>query len=281
MAKDRWQELCALVEKDDGLAVREVGVWTERKLYFWNRYIDIATRAMTGKWGLVYVDLIAGPGVCRLKPSGRRIPGSALIAARAHRPFDLLLACEKSPELAAALRTRLGAVGRTPHKVFEGDCNELATQVASQIPDGSLTLAFVDPEALHVRFETIAALAARGKVDLLILLADSMDIVRNVDRYEQQRDSNLDRFLGPGSNWRQLWPKVVTRNAKNICDFFARQYECQLRERLGYVAFRGHVMESSKAPLYRLIFASKHNLAAKFWDEITKIDLDGQRGLFA
>jgi len=48
MAKlqDRWPELCRLVETDDGLPTREVGPWAEDKLYFWNRYLDITSRAM-------------------------------------------------------------------------------------------------------------------------------------------------------------------------------------------------------------------------------------------
>ena len=66
MAKNRWPELCNSVSKDDGFPTREVGHWSERKLWFWNRYIEITTSSMVGhpKWpaGLVYVDLFAGPG---------------------------------------------------------------------------------------------------------------------------------------------------------------------------------------------------------------------------
>jgi len=52
--KDRWPELCKLVEQDDALPVRDEGVgpWTEDKLYFWNRYVDITTRSMADKRGL-------------------------------------------------------------------------------------------------------------------------------------------------------------------------------------------------------------------------------------
>ena len=96
MAKDRWPELCRLVEQDDDLPVRDnVGAWTENKLCFWNRYVDITTRAMVGhpKWpeGLVYVDLFGGPGVCVLSGSRRRIPGSPLIAAHSPKPFQKIL----------------------------------------------------------------------------------------------------------------------------------------------------------------------------------------------
>ena len=35
-----------------------------------------------------------------------------------------------------------------------------------------------------------------------------------------------------------------------------------------------------KAPLYRLLFASKHPLGTRFWQEVTKRDVYGQRRLF-
>lgn len=73
MARNRWPELCRSVSQDDGLPVREVGHWSEKKLFFWNRYIEITTVATVGhpKWqaGLIYVDLFAGPGVCMIKGS--------------------------------------------------------------------------------------------------------------------------------------------------------------------------------------------------------------------
>jgi len=36
---------------------------------------------------------------------------------------------------------------------------------------------------------------------------------------------------------------------------------------------------TTQSPLYRLLFASKHRLGAKFWDEVTRRDLHGQRRL--
>ena len=64
---------------------------------------------------------------------------------------------------------------------FRGDCNERIHDATALIPDRALTLAFVDPTGLDARFETIATLSSRGRVDLLILFADAYDVVRNVD----------------------------------------------------------------------------------------------------
>lgn len=208
--RNRWPDLCRFVERPDGLPTRDAGPWTEDKLWFWNRYVDISTSSMVGhpKWreGLVYVDLFGGPGICEIRSSGHRFPGSPLIAAHASKPFRSLLVCEFSSSLADALEARLRkspAAGSST--VFRGDCNTRVTDIAHAIPTGALTLAFVDPEGLHIPFTTLATLAACGRVDLLILLADSMDIVRNVDLYYQQKDSNLDQMLGVNSMWRTKW----------------------------------------------------------------------------
>ena len=43
-----WDELCEKVKQPDGFPTwEEAGAWTKDKLYFWKRYIDITTTAMT------------------------------------------------------------------------------------------------------------------------------------------------------------------------------------------------------------------------------------------
>lgn len=131
--KDRWPELCKLVADDDGLPVRPSGRWAEDKLHFWNGYLDITTRAMVGSphWsgGLVYVDLFAGPGVCRLKETGKRIPGSPMIAANAPKPFRKLLLCEKDARNASACEARLRATAaKDSFLMFVGDCNGIVVR---------------------------------------------------------------------------------------------------------------------------------------------------------
>ncbi len=287
MAKDRWHELCELVEEDDGLPTwDEAGHWTKDKLFFWHRYIEITTSAMVGNptfpEGLVYVDLFAGAGICTLKKSKRRIPGSVLIAAKTTKPFSTIIACEKIPELANACRARLDRtlVGRRCH-VLTGDCNELVDQIAEKIPEDALTLAFVDPKGLDARFETIAALSRRRRVDFVVLFPDAYDILRNVDRYdEQEKESKLDQVLGPDSNWREKWGELANQEGKNARPFFADIYKSQLQRHLGYTHFGEKTISGSSGPLYRLIYASKHKLGLKFWHAAIGKDPSGQRTFF-
>ena len=184
--RDQWPKLCAMVEQDDGLPVQVYGQWTEEKLHFWNRYVEITTAAMVGHpaWaaGLVYVDLFAGPGVCAIKESGRRLPGSPLIAACAPKPFREILLCELSDESMHACEERIRRLApECSATFFRGDCNERIGDIVRRIPNGALTLAFIDPQGLDFSFDTIRRLAQRGRVDLLILIADAVDFARNVD----------------------------------------------------------------------------------------------------
>jgi three-Cys-motif partner protein len=230
------------------------------------------------KAGVVYVDLFAGPGVCTVKKTGQRVPGSTLIAAHAPKKFDSIIACELDPDCANACEARLSsspAAGRAV--VLRGDSNDLVDEVVSRLPKGALTLAFIDPEGLDARFETIRRLSSGRRVDLLILFADAYDILRNVDLlYMRDPNSKLDQTLGPNSNWRERWQQLGNRNGTNARALFAQIYQDQLRRELSYEHFRELPIRSDKGPLYKLIYASKSPRGLDFWDKAIGKDPGGQ-----
>ena len=280
--KDRWPELCEIVNKVDGLATRDSGPWAEKKLHFWYRYIDITTSAMVGhpSWpqGLVYIDLFAGPGVCTLRDSDRRLPGSPLIAAYAPKEFKKILLCELDPENASSCEARLkNSPAANRFKIFRGDCNEVVEEVAKEIPRGALALAFIDPTGLHVKMDTITKLASAGRVDLLILFPDAVDILRNLDTYRSQEDSNLDQFLGRDSNWRRELDELAGAEPSKVRQMFTTLYKSQLEKHAKYKVFGEEVIKGPQGPLYRLIFASKHEKGSEFWEKVTKKEHGGQK----
>jgi len=284
VAQIGWQELCDLVKDDDGLPVRDVGVWSEDKLYFWHRYVQITTTAMVGKstWSSInYIDLFSGPGVCRVEVTGKRLPGSPLIAAYATKPFSKIIACELDPVLASACRKRLdNSPAKEQVVVFEGDCNLHVNEIVQLIPKRSLTLAFIDPEALHVQFNTVKQIASCGAVDLLILVADAFDISRNVDKYYfNNQQSKLDYFLGHDSNWRNDWGKLDNRTSENVHNLFYEVYKRQLNS-IGYTSFGEQRISGPSGPLYRLVYASKNDRGLDFWNKAKKRDRKGQDSLF-
>lgn len=285
MAVDQWKELCELVKEDDGLPVRDAGEWTREKLFFWHRYIEITTRAMAGnpKWsGLTYIDLFAGPGICRSRESKTRFPGSCLIAANASKAFTKLILCEEDIELSNALQLRISAHGAAHRtSIITGDCNDRINEITSLIPSGALNVAFVDPTGLHHRFETIKKLTQGRRMDLLVLFADSYDIHRNFKLYDRQTDSNLDAVLGPNSDWRSRIAQVPNQDRKSVCRFFADLYTEQLQKNLGYDHFgQQMVLRDGTIPLYRLIYASKDARGVDFWNKAIGKNLSGQSELF-
>lgn len=284
--QDPWPQLLDSVSTSDGLLVRECGKWTERKLHFWAKYIDITTRAMVGhpQWsaGLVYLDLFAGPGICEIRGSGRRLPGSPIIAAQAARSFRKIIAVELDSENASTLEKRLKQyVTDDVATVLCGACEDRIEDVIALIPERSLTLAFIDPEGFDVSYKMLKRLADDSRrIDMLILFADAVDLVRNVDKYEQLEESKLYTMLGDSTNWIAEWRALENRSGPNIREFFASVYARILRSELGYVGVREEIIHGPSGPLYRLIYASKSERGLDFWDKISSIEPGGQRRLF-
>lgn len=287
-AIDLWRELCKKYEQPDGLPTwKEAGKWTEDKLYFWKKYIDITTGAMVGHRsfpnGVVYVDLFGGAGICSLNnKSKRRFPGSAIIAAHAKKPFCKIIVCEQNPLFAEACNIRLHNSGtQSAIEVVTGDCNTLIYQIIDKIPAETLTLAFVDPKGLDVDFDTIKTLANNRRTDFVVLFADAYDINRNHEHvYRPDPNSKLDQVLGPNNDWRPKLDALSKPNHVTRRQLFADIYKNQLKRHLGYKYFDEKVMTCNRLPLYRLVYASKDKLGLKFWKDAVKEDSSGQRSLF-
>jgi len=189
--------------ENDGLITPVVGHQSTDKHYFLERYIDIFTTSMKGKWSLHFIDLFAGAGIERVKDSGTLRWGSPMLAAHATKPFDKLHLCELDTEKYEALKSRIGRY-RPDSQILNGDANQLAKQIAAEIPPRSLSLAFLDPYGLQLDFSTIELLAGL-RADLIIFFPDRLDILRNWKQYYYDNpSSNLDRYLGLGSNWRAI-----------------------------------------------------------------------------
>lgn len=133
--------------------------------------------------------------------------------------------------------------------------------VVADIPLGALCLAFLDPYGLHLDFDTLAKLAKR-RADLIIFFPDRLDVLRNVETYYfDNSQSNLDRVLGFGVNWREIWRETPrSLRAQRLREL----YEAQLKQ-LGYRHFDHEPIPSSRRPLYKLIFCSKAKVAADIW----------------
>jgi three-Cys-motif partner protein len=221
--------------------------------------------------------------VCEVEERGgtlRRYPGSALIAAHCTKPFSNLFLVDSDAEKMSALLKRIGKLAaRTSIQKWVGDANPLVDDVANAIPSRSLTVAFIDPYSLDIRFDSVRRLAQQRPLDLLILFADAMDIVRNVElNYYPRKSDKLDLFLGT-PEWRKDWDALANRDGPSTRAMFARVYLKQLAT-LGYAHSRTRVIAGEAGPLYRLVYASKDPLGLRFWDIAESEDLEGNKSLF-
>ena len=283
-----WENLCKFVEEDDGLPTFKCGNWTIDKLRFLCTYLTITTTAMKDNQyfsSINYIDLFCGSGVCKIMTDNfmtKRYPGSALIAAGCPKPFDNIYLVDEDNDNINALNSRLNRLDyKNNVKTYTTDANKIVKELCRDIPESSLSVAFIDPFNLGFNFNSLGQLTLNKKIDLIILFADSMDIQRNVDQYYyNNQNSKLDLMLGSESGWRVKWDKLDNRDSHNVLELFRKIYIEQI-ETLGYNNNTIKPIMDNGKPLYSLVYASKNNLGLKFWNEAVRKDRDGQTNLWS
>ncbi len=266
-----------VLSKIDGLAVRPSGIWIKRKHYYLREYAKIFTTGMGKKWPgrLTFVDLFAGPGRCLIEKTGLEEDGSPLIALQ--HDFSKYIFVEETPVLMEALKKRCINSPKSASIIhIQNDSNECINEVIRQIPSGNLNLVFIDPTDIDIHFETIKALSkVSNGVDLLINIQHGMDLKRNLEIYRGQgKSSKLARFLGTDFDI----SKLDGKEAKDIVEI----YKSRIRDLdYGTVEHRDIPVKNTKnAPMYFLLFASKHPRGLDYWQKISKKDEQGQWELF-
>jgi three-Cys-motif partner protein len=263
---------------DDGLVTPEIGRWGKRKYHFLKRYLDLFSTGMKHHWPKrYYIDLFSSSGRARIRDTNEIVTTSALLAAEVSDPFTRLILCEREPDLAEALRRRLASLTLpNPPVVVQGDANRCISELLGYVPrTKALAVTFADPYGLHLDFETVRAIAAY-RSDLIVLLPDRMDALRNWAKYYYDNpNSNLDRFMGePG--WREV---LLDSSQANSAERLRSRYLEQLRT-LGYEHFgQERVSNDRGTEIYMLIFASRHPRGLDFWNKAKSIDESGQRSL--
>jgi three-Cys-motif partner protein len=252
------------ISKQDGLPVRVSGPWIEDKYYGLDRYIDIVTKSMRQKFsgGLVFVDLMAGPGVCLDTRSAEETetPGSTFRALKTAFQFDRVVAVDSNPAYVDALQRRAdGHPRQATCRFIAGDCNAPETIRAIRLEmNRALTLIFVDLLGTEVRMSTIDALTRAQSVDLLFTWPE-MDAVRNTPLMFEQAE-RWTAFFG-SDEWRPIVSAGPNQRLRKLLHLYLKRLES-----LGYQGtFAPPVKNRKGGRLYRPLFASRNELALKFW----------------
>jgi len=256
----------------DGLPARPSGEWVKRKHHYLDRYCGITATGMKYKWPRrVYLDVMAGPGLCKIENTGEELPGSPLIALK-HEFTDWVFV-ESDPTLADALTKRAEKVNPKA-RVVQGDWTALVSKGELDF-DNALVVAFVDPTGIQqVPWDALQRLLKGNRtIDLLMTIQYAMGITLNANNYSQAEETALDRFLGE-RQWRDWrWKDASDFKDQVLVRFF------QKMETLQFKSSRQMTVEADGRPLYRMALFSRHPKADEFWQKIITVDETGQKEL--
>lgn len=266
---------------DDGLPVQDVGVWALDK----HRYLENYIKASSGPRGTFlkprgdgyqpagagFVDLFAGPGRARIRETSEFIAGSTILALEHDRqPFTKVVAVDLDEENVTALRARTAKYGARAN-VLAGDCNLIIDEVIRRVPEYGLNLALIDPYGLEpLHFETLRRLAELQRMDLIIHFPIA-DMKRNI-LHEDNRENYqrfIDRFLGKHVEITHLSdvPRLIDVLRAQLQPYGYQQ------EQVRSVS----VCNSKNAPLYYLVYISKHPKGSEIWQSLAR-NTGKQRG---
>lgn len=267
-----------LLPEDDGLPARVFGTWTTEKLDYLRRYIYMFETSMKDKpWRQrSYIDLYAGTGKYREEENGKVQLGSTLLALTTAYPFTDYYFVESDDRNMEILKKRCQSKAKNI-RFYTGDANEKVNEVVNNIISidkqkmsdkwSSLNLAFLDPDGLELEWKTIETLAKIHKMDLIIYYSQLGLNLNLKNCYQVKSETTIDKFFGDGE-WRKFFEKWHLKDSmagihRDLIDY----YKSKLHS-IGYA----EVIEpetnveplmrttKTKAPLYRLLFASKNPL---------------------
>ena len=192
------------------------GSWTEDKLEILRRYLDEYTTALKYKgFRLIYVDAFAGPGWRTQKSFYTNDyndfqelhKGSPQIALEIDdKPFDKLVFIEKDPQKVASLNKLKEKYPKRNIEIIKGDANKEIPKICQGLHRNDRAVAFLDPFATAVDWDTVEIIAETKKIDCWILFP-LMAVTRMMSKDRQHSpaiDIQLDRIYG-GRYWDTLY----------------------------------------------------------------------------
>jgi len=231
--KEEAMKLYDYMRKQYNIDAYEKGYWAILKLTILSYYIDVYTIVAKEHFKkILYIDLLAGCGLNKIKDYDEIIMGSALLAAKVPREgkeFDKLVLVEMDSDKARVLEDLLQRFN-VDVEIINGDCNERKTleQIESIIneEDNTHFLAFVDPEGLEVKWKTVEALLKMNGDVVINYMCSS--VARTWGNYHSDKHSNkkegfykrLTEFFGTDE-----WLKVpyIEGNSEKLFELYLRQ----------------------------------------------------------
>ncbi len=262
----------------DGLPALRQGSWSRDKLYFVSYFAELFSTGMKNYWPTrAYVDLFAGPGLNLDKTTGEEFDGSPMLALGGKTPFTHLYFNDRNPEFVSALKQRQQS--RFPDQTayyYTLDCNEASGVIVRELPSSALVLCFVDPWTYEITFDSLAELCQHRSIDLIVTF-HSTAIKRNA----HQEIAAVDKFLDDAA-WRDEYFAAEGNPSLPPTYVLIETFKASLRERLNFTQFGDPevIRNTAGAPIFYLLFASRHPKGLEFWSKSSARRPQGQRKLF-
>lgn len=184
------------------------GSWSDQKLAALKSYLAAYNTALSNQhFTRIYIDAFAGAGREEVDASEEAYRhGSPLIARDTSPQFDRFIFIEKNHQNLSSLKTQFGEDSR-PVDYHCADANDALIDVCQKTAwRHNRAVAFLDPFALQVRWETIQAIAATEAIDMWLLFP-SMAVNRMLARsgeLDSTWKTKLDVTFGR-SDWKEIF----------------------------------------------------------------------------
>jgi three-Cys-motif partner protein len=260
------------------------GAWSDLKLRALREYLN-AYRLVLKKqhFRVVYIDAFAGAGVRAVvdppsepglfvdtsKEEDDYRHGSPLIALEVDPPFHTLIFIESELASLERLREQVQTRGHGLRDIqyHHGDANaKLLEQIGRMNWDTHRAVAFLDPFAMDLKWETIRAIATTHAIDLWLLFP-AMAVNRMLPRsgvIPHTWERKLNDFFGTDS-WREafyvpepedLFGETSVRKLDQIFELISAYVTERLKSVFVAVAPKPLILRnSSNTPIFLLCFA--------------------------
>lgn len=202
------------------------GDWSDEKLKALKAYMTAYTTALKKTpFKLAYIDAFAGAGIHKLpeveleeslfdsedeeEEAINYRHGSPLIALETDPPFHSFIFIEKNADSLATLRNQIESknlAGGRGVRYLEGDANQHLCSLAEKKWDKHRAVAFLDPFALEVSWNTISEIGKTQAIDMWLLFP-AMAVNRMLPRHGNVPDKWAEKLtdLFGDESWRSAF----------------------------------------------------------------------------
>lgn len=265
------------------------GHWSDEKLSALAAYMQsYCTVLKKSRFDLIYIDAFAGSGRREieaeeggddnglfddpqlLEEEADYRHGSPLLALECEPPFDKFVFIDSNDESLKELEKQVNASGKLndrPASFICGEANESLQRIAAGNWRSQRAVAFLDPFALHVKWDTIKAIAQTQAIDMWLLFP-AMAVNRMLPRSGTVPEAwakRLNETFG-SEDWREVFYRKeqddlfgdtsVTKTPK-VFNKLSEYVTGRLRSEFAGVHDTPLILRnSSGAPIFLLCFAS-------------------------